>query len=237
LLRAVFFDAAGTLFEAREPIGQSYARLARSFGVEADDQAVDAAFRRAFRSAPGLAFGPGRSRSELRLLERRWWRERVAQTFDGLGDFADFDAYFSELFDFFANPARWRADPQAAMVVERLREMGLQVGLISNFDYRIYQILDGLGLRKRFDSITISSEAGWAKPAAEVFRVALDRHLLQPAQAIHVGDSEHLDVAGARAAGLTALLLRPDHGAEAPGCVSSLDAVVNVAQAMLKGER
>jgi putative hydrolase of the HAD superfamily len=79
--------------------------------------------------------------------------------------------------------------------------------MISNFDYRVYGILEGLGLRRYFDSMTISSEAGWAKPAPEIFRVALERHAIQPAEALHVGDSEDTDLAGARAAGIAGVLL------------------------------
>src|SRR5579863_7483955 len=73
MLKAVFFDAAGTLFEAREPVGHTYARIARQHGLSADDAQVSAGFRRAFASTPGLAFGPGRDAEEIRRLEREWW--------------------------------------------------------------------------------------------------------------------------------------------------------------------
>ena len=76
LITAVFFDAAGTLFEPREPIGRTYARLARDFGLEASEEAVAASFRHAFGAAPGLAFGLGLRPAELRRLEREWWRRR-----------------------------------------------------------------------------------------------------------------------------------------------------------------
>ena len=63
--------------------------------------------------------------------------------------------------------------------------------MISNFDYRVYGILEGLGLTGYFDSMTISSEAGWAKPAPEIFKAALVRHGLAPDEALHVGDYTH----------------------------------------------
>src|SRR5271170_5091084 len=98
MITAAFFDAAGTLFEAREPIGRTYARLARDFGLDAPEDAVAASFRRAFGAAPGLAFGPGFRDDELRRLEREWWRRRVGETFDPIGKFSDFEAYFDALF-------------------------------------------------------------------------------------------------------------------------------------------
>ena len=165
MLRAIFFDVAGTLIVTRERIGLSYARLAQRYGLEAGDKAVGAAFRRAFNMAPGLAFGPGHDACELRRLERAWWRRVVTETFAEFGEFRDFDGYFAALFDFLGDPANWKADPEAAPLQARLKERGHTLGVISNFDYRVYEILDGLGLGSYFDSVTISSEAGWAKPA------------------------------------------------------------------------
>jgi putative hydrolase of the HAD superfamily len=207
MLRVIFFDAAGTLFHTREPAGLSYAKIARRFGVEADERLVIDSFKRSFGSAPGLAFGPGHEAAKLRRLEREWWRELVRATFANIGHFADFDAYFDALFDFFADPANWIRDPAAEPLLTQLREDGLTLGVISNFDQRIYRILETLELSRYFDSITISSETGYAKPSPEIFRAALGRHSLPAAYAVHVGDSESLDLAGARAAGLAAVLV------------------------------
>jgi putative hydrolase of the HAD superfamily len=215
MLKVVFFDAAGTLFHTREPAGLSYAKIARRFGVQADERLVIDSFRRAFAAAPGLAFGPGQEAPRLRQLEREWWHRLVRSTFAGLGAFTDFDAYFDALFAFFADPANWTCDRDAPVLLAALRESGLGRGVISNFDYRIYAILDALGLRRYFDSITISSEAGYAKPAPEIFRLALQRHSLTAADALHVGDSEALDVLGAHAAGIAAVLVDPE--ASKPG--------------------
>ncbi|MGO9453066.1 MAG: HAD-IA family hydrolase [Candidatus Binataceae bacterium] len=212
MLRAVFFDAAGTLFEAREPVGGTYARVAREFGLDAPDSAVTAGFRRAFGIAPPLAFGPGRSPDELRRLERQWWRMVVARSFEGLGDFRDFDGFFEALFAYFADPANWRADDEARALLDRLKSSGLKLGVISNFDYRVYRILESLELKPFFDSITISSEAGYAKPRREVFEAALAAHRVRPEEAIHVGDSQHLDFDASRAAGIAPVLVDPGQG-------------------------
>src|SRR5271170_1869281 len=162
MLRSIFFDAAGTLFEPREPVGETYARIARGYGVVTTGAAVGEAFRHAFRESGGLAFGPGHSSEELRRLEREWWRSIVAASFSHLGTFNDFEAYFDSLFAYFADPASWVADPNAAPLLGEIKARDCQLGVISNFDYRLYRILDGLGLASFFDSITISSEAGWA---------------------------------------------------------------------------
>jgi putative hydrolase of the HAD superfamily len=206
-IKAVFFDAAGTLFETRRPVGETYANVARAYSVDADPAAINAAFRRSFHEASPLAFGPGRPPEELRRLERDWWSRLVAKTFAGLGQVTDFDAFFETLFELFSDPLNWTADDEAISTLSSLRGRGLTLGVISNFDYRIYRILDGLGLSRWFDSITISSEAGYAKPSVKLFQVSLERHGLSPGEALHIGDSEHLDLAGASAAGLAAALI------------------------------
>jgi putative hydrolase of the HAD superfamily len=209
MLKAIFFDAAGTLFAPRDRIGTTYARIAHEYGVTTSAEEVDASFHRVFRHAPALAFGPGRNAAVLRELERRWWRDLVAESFKRLGTFTDFDTCFEELFARFAEPETWRVDPASLPTLRRSRAQGYDLGMISNFDYRLYGILRGLGLDAEFQTITISSEAGYAKPAPEIFRIALARHGVAPDEALHVGDSEHLDVAGATGAGMAAALIDP----------------------------
>lgn len=216
MIRAAFFDAAGTLFESREPIAHSYARIARQFGLDAPEEAIAKSFRRAFGSAPGLAFGRGLRHDELRRLERGWWRERVAESFAALGKFPDFDAYFDALFSHFADPHSWIADVEAAPTLLRLKDDGLKLGVISNFDYRLCRILDGLDLTRYFDSITISSEAGFAKPRREIYDAALAHASVAAPDAMHIGDSEHLDFAPAAAIGMAAMLIDRTQGNPAP---------------------
>jgi putative hydrolase of the HAD superfamily len=231
MLKTIFFDVAGTLILTRERIGLSYARLAHDYGLKADDKAVGAAFRRVFGVAPGLAFGPGHDAIALRQMERDWWRRVVADTFAEFGEFRDFDGYFDALFDFLGDPANWKADLEAAPLLASLKERGYTLGVISNFDYRVYGILDGLGLGSYFDSVTISSEAGFAKPAPEIFHRALGHHSVAPAEALHVGDSEQMDIAGAEGAGIAAVLL--DRKAAARCAISGRIARVSALSSVL----
>ncbi len=231
-MKAVFFDAAGTLFDAREPVGYTYARLARKHGLAADNAAVSAGFRRTFASTPGLAFGPGRHPDEIRRLEREWWYGLVRRSFEGLGEFDSFDAFFDELFAYFGDPTSWAPLPQAHSVLQSLKAANLRLGIISNFDHRLYRILEGLELRPFFDTVTISSEAGYAKPAPQIFASALSALGVPAAEAVHIGDSEHMDVHGAQAAGLRAILIDAGNGAPAvergAARVSSLAQMIEV---------
>jgi len=201
----VSFDAAGTLIHTARPVGELYAAVARRHGVHVDPGALHDRFRAAFGDAPPLAF-PGIRGDELRARERAWWRSVVAEVF---ADFAfdDFDAFFDDLFAFFASPDAWRVDPDAIDVLTAVRTRGLGVLVVSNFDDRVRGLLAALGLAPLVDRVTISSEAGAAKPDPRIFACALADAGLAPDEIVHVGDTVREDLCACRAAGVPVLLV------------------------------
>lgn len=106
----------------------------------------------------------------------------------------------------------FRAYADARPAIERLRASGLRIGCVSNWDCALPEVLGRVGLADLFDVIVSSAAAGAAKPAPLPFEIALERLGVSAAEALHVGDTEAEDVAGARAAGIDALLL--DRGGE-----------------------
>ena len=218
-LRAVSFDAAGTLFHSIRPIGELYAMVAARHGITADPAHLHARFRAAFHLAPPLAFPPLPT-NELRIREKAWWHAVVTDVFaDVAADVATerFDAYFDDLFAFFASAAAWRVDDDAHALLTRVRAHGLGVLVVSNFDARVRGVLTALGLAPLIDQITISSEAGAAKPDPRIFATALAAADLSRSDVLHVGDTAREDLAAARAAGIEVVLIGGDElAAEAP---------------------
>ena len=214
-LRAISFDAAGTLFHPVRPIGELYALVAARHGVAVDPTIVHARFRAAFHAAPPLAF-PTMAATDLRAREKAWWRAIVREVFAAL--FSDgFDAYFDDLFAFFATTAAWRVDPDAPALLAHLQARGLRILLVSNFDGRVREVLAALGLLPLIDQVTISSEAGAAKPDPRIFLTALAAAGLAPDEVLHVGDTVREDLAAARAAGIDVVLVGDaELAAEAP---------------------
>lgn len=210
-IRGVFFDLAGTLIRVRGGIGAQYALIAGEFGVSADPVAIDRAFGRAFASAGSTVFARPDA-AEVASLEKGFWKEVVRLVFAQTGAFSqfnpgDFDRCFERLFDYFATAAGWDVYPDVVPSLERLKREGRIVGLITNFDLRVFKLIDALHLSRLIDSVTVPGVAGAAKPDAAIFDFALARHDLGPRQAIHVGDSIGDDVEGANAAGMKAVLL------------------------------
>lgn len=212
-ISAVFFDAAGTLFTVNGSVGATYARLAEKHGKAVTVNDLEAGFRRCFIVAPPMAF-PGAASTEIPTLEKQWWKTVVQDVFAPLGPFPAFDSYFEELFTFFSQVEAWQLYPETLETLERLKRQEIIVGVISNFDSRLFGLLDGFGMSHFFDPIVISTRAGAAKPESTIFTQALAYHSLSPAQAMHVGDSYEMDIEGARVAGLTPVLI--DRRAEPP---------------------
>ncbi len=205
-MRAIFFDAAGTLFRVNGSVGERYARLAHEYGKDVSVQELEAGFRRCFATAPPMAF-PGVAAERIPHLEKAWWYDVVQQVFAPLGPFPRFEAYFNALYDFFAEPQAWQLYPETRHTLTALHGREYQLGVISNFDSRLFGLLDGLDIGHFFDPIVASTHAGAAKPEPAIFQHALSAHGLRPQEALHIGDSYDMDVVGARNAGLTAVLL------------------------------
>jgi putative hydrolase of the HAD superfamily len=102
---------------------------------------------------------------------------------------------------------RFRPYPDAAPALGRLRQLGVMSAIVSNWDVSLRGILGELGLSGLVDDVVVSAEAGAAKPHRDIFELALRRLRCAPARALFVGDSPETDVAGARAAGMHAVLL------------------------------
>ena len=224
-IQAVFFDAAGTLMKPVRSVGESYASLAARHGKQVAPTEIMARFRACFETAPRLAF-PDAAAQDIEALERQWWKHLVTQVFEPWGRFEKFDAYFAELFDYFAQPTAWALYPEVAETLAALKQRGLILDVISNFDSRLVRIIDGLGAGAHFENIFVSSRIGYAKPDRRIFDAALRHHGLAAAQALHVGDSEIHDLDGARRAGLKGVLIDRRRNSDAPDSIDNLRSIL-----------
>jgi putative hydrolase of the HAD superfamily len=205
----IFFDAVGTLFGVRGTVGQIYNQFAQQAGLEIDEQDLDRAFVQSFKTAPRAAFADA-SLSDLPTLEYQWWRAIAHQSFSQVGAISklpDFDEFFQPLFDYFAKADPWIAYPETSLVLSQLKTLGIELAIISNFDSRLHAVLEALELSQWFNSVTISTHVGFAKPESAIFESALAHYDYAPQDAWHVGDSWSEDYEGAIAAGLKGIWL------------------------------
>lgn len=207
--KVIFLDAVGTLFGVRGSVGEIYGNLAQEYGVEADPVQIDTAFTEVFNAAGPLAF-PEVDVVEVPDREYQWWQDISRATFEKIGvidQFTDFEDFFERIYGHFATPSPWFIYDDILPALKKWKADKIALGIISNFDSRLHAVLEGLNLENYFQSITISSSVGAAKPSSEIFTKALAKHHCEPHQAWHIGDSRNEDFEGAKSAGLRAFLL------------------------------
>jgi putative hydrolase of the HAD superfamily len=203
-VRAVFFDAVGTLIVPDPPAGEVYAAVGRRHGSRLTVEEVCPRFRDAFRREEAFDLQHGLLTDEAR--EERRWRHIVAAVLD---EVADGEACFRDLFEHFSRPEAWRCTPDAGPVLAEVSRRGYRLGLASNYDSRLRSVVAGLPELAPVQHLVISSEVGWRKPAPEFFAALVRQAGLAPEAILFVGDDPVNDHEGARAAGLRSLLLDP----------------------------
>jgi putative hydrolase of the HAD superfamily len=202
MTRAVFLDALGTLVELEPP----WVSLRERVPAEVSDDRLEGALRAEMAYYRDHAH-EGRDQASLADLRDRCAaivseKLGVEITADELVDAIRFDAY-----------------PDAVPALRELRDRGLRLVAVSNWDYALPRVLDRCGLDGLLDGAVTSAGAGARKPDPAIFEPALALAGCGPDEALHVGDTAEEDVGGARAAGIRPLLLDRDGNG---GDISSL---------------
>ena len=195
--QAVTFDVGGTLIQPWPSVGAIYAEVAESHGFFGlDAERIEKQFRQALAE-----------KAEFQHT-REGWFEAVKKSFGGLLSAADCAAFFPSLYERFGKAAVWRIYEDVLPALDQLAERGFRLAAVSNWDARLRPLLRELSLMPFFEVASISSEVGFAKPSAILFEHTLRMLGLPAGAVVHVGDSFAEDVAGAKGAGLEAVLLQ-----------------------------
>jgi HAD superfamily hydrolase (TIGR01549 family) len=201
-VETLFLDAGGVL------VFPSWRRVAETFrrhGVEVDAAkmaAVEPYVRRELDTARAVTTTTDGARAETywaRILDLAG--VSIDEAVRTAGD---------ELRAYHAAHNLWELVPDdVAPALSRCRDHGLRMAVVSNANGTVRAKLERLGLARFFETIVDSTEEGIEKPDPGIFRVALDRVGGRAETTLHVGDLYHVDVVGARSAGLRAGLLDP----------------------------
>lgn len=193
MTRAVFLDALGTLVELEPPWISLRARIP----AEVSDERLERALRAEMSYYRDHAH---EARDEASLAELR--KRCAGIVSEELG----MEVTVDELVD----AIRFDAFPDAAPALRELRERGLRLVAVSNWDCSLPRVLERCGLGELLDGAVSSAAAGARKPDPAIFEPALRLAECDPDEALHVGDTPEEDVAGARAAGIRSLLIARD---------------------------
>jgi len=206
-VKAVLLDVGGTLIEAFPPPAVVYAKTLSRYGPPVSSEAVAPIFTQVWQE---MTQEHPRGLDRYHLLkggERAWWGKFLQRVLARLGHPAPWGPVLEELFAAFARPEAWRVFPEVPRVLEKLRQRGVLVAAVSNWDSRLPGLLAGLGLMRFLDELSVSSLEGVEKPDPEIFRRTLARLGVKPKEATHWGDSPLDDYRGAEACGIQPVLI------------------------------
>lgn len=214
-VRAVVFDAVGTLIRPEPSVAQIYAMHGARFGARLTAADVKSRFpaiyQRHFgaRSTVGLMGQGVIVEGWDGLLDEPWrtsealeaarWRAVITELFEG--EVPSIEPLFASLWDYFGRAAGWVVFDDVAPTLAALAGRGYTLAIGSNFDARLDSLCRNLPALTWCNDVFPSSRLGWAKPSRRFFRAIEAALGLAPSELLLVGDDFRNDVAGAEAAG------------------------------------
>ncbi len=207
----VLLDAGETLFGPRVSFGAVYARILAPMGIDRPPAAFEGAIRSVWRElADAVPAGLDRYSFFDGGEEGYWLRFAAGAIERAAGD--PLPAGLVEralplLREAFLEREAWEVFPDTIPSMDRLRREGARLCVVSNWDSRLPYLLKILGLEPYLDAVAVSHFVGHEKPAPEIFHRALAMLGAREDESVHVGDLPEVDLAGARAAGIDALLV------------------------------
>ena len=224
-IRAILLDALGTLVELVPP-WPALVRELDARGVQVSEalareaMLAEMAYYRAHHAEAGDAAGL----ADLRARCAGVLGTALGEPARGLGAADLLAAMMASL--------RFVAYSEAERVLGELRGRGVRLVVVSNWDVSLHEVLVRTGLAALVDGAVTWAEVGVAKPDPAIFAAGLElAGGVAPGDALHAGDSLDADVAGARAAGLRAVLVRRHGGAVAVDpsvrVIASLDGLLD----------
>jgi putative hydrolase of the HAD superfamily len=200
--RAIFLDALGTLVRFEDPWPALTRLLRKRHGVVVDAGAARLALVAEMRHYRQHCVNAG-DQVSLAALRLACARIVIAE----LGAPAR-ELTPEQLVPTLLAALRFTAFADAVPALERWRAAGKRLVVVSNWDISLHDVLQETGLTPLLDDVLSSAEVGHSKPDPAIFVAALERAGLPAGEVVHIGDSVEEDVAGARAAGIEAVLLR-----------------------------
>ncbi len=207
-LETVFLDAGGVFIY---PNWWRISDALAKYGVRVSPEALKAADPHARRKLDDLKIIGGTTDAS-----RGWLFFDLILAHAGVTPSESTAAALAELHAYHTTSNLWEYVPDAVLpALEALRKRALQIVVVSNANGTLRAHLDRLGLTPRFDVVLDSADEGVEKPDPRFFEIALEKSGARRDTTIHVGDLYHVDVMGARSAGLRGVLLdeanlRPD---------------------------
>ena len=227
--RAVFFDAGETLVHPHPTFAELFALVLHRQGYDVDPAVVADSthvISERFEEAVSDMWttSPERSRAFWHSVYERLLEHLGVPNPNGLAD---------HLYAEFTDLSNYALFPDVEETIARLQAAGLLLGVVSNFEAWLEQLLESLGIAPSFDVRVISGVEGMEKPDPAIFRLALDRAGVAPQESVYVGDNPAFDTRPAEHLGMLGVLIDrrgrfPDHAGVRITTLDDLPSVIGV---------
>ncbi|GAB1602478.1 haloacid dehalogenase-like hydrolase domain-containing protein 3 [Argonauta hians] len=204
LYKLVTFDVTNTLIRVLGTVGHQYSRVALEHGININMNDVNKAFKSSWKRMnqeyPNYGVSHG-------LTAEQWWKEVMKSSLLVGCNKEAFTPHIlskvcDELYLTFSSNRGWEVIPGTEEGLTLLKDKGMKLAVISNFDDRLPNILRDFGLKNYFNFVLYSSSEKFAKPDAVIFEKALKLGGTKPEETIHVGDDLTNDYLGAQNVGI-----------------------------------
>jgi putative hydrolase of the HAD superfamily len=207
----VLLDVGETLLAPRESFAAIYARVLSEIGFDRDREVFETALGQAWQEMSRLVPAGVDRYGHFPGGEAEYWLRFAGCAIERSGGAAPSPVFLEQALDrlreVFLRPESWQVYPEVEATLGSLKRDGARLAVVSNWDSRLHALLEVLGLASYFDAIVVSCETGFEKPSPVIFAKALEALGADPRSTLHVGDVPELDLEGARAAGIDAVLV------------------------------
>ncbi len=226
MIQNVFFDFAGTIADLKPSSEEMLCRyIEKNHGFKLDEKKAREAFacldKHMFYSSVKVTDFESKSKFY------QHYNDRVLQS---LGLFDSVDNSENQLFNYFASCERhWVLKSDVKETFRKLKEEGYKVGIISNFDSKLLDIVKNLGISDWVDFLHISQDEGYEKPQLEFYQGFFEKYNIDVAETVYCGDSYILDFLPAKEIGIARPLIIDPYGNyhDRKECVTTISSVLN----------
>ena len=206
MIDIVFFDAGETILHPHPSFPELFVQVCGSWGHDIPVERVQEVQQRLAPHLVELAEETGIESPSLDPDDSlTFWSHLYRRLLGELG--IEDESLVTEMYRVFSSSASYRLFDDALPALRALEGAGFRLGLISNFEGWLEEMLVELEVGHVFDTAVISGVEGVEKPDPEIYRRAVERAGVEPGRAVHVGDSPKMDAEPAAEVGIKPILL------------------------------
>lgn len=199
--KAIFLDAEGTFLKISPSVGKIYAQIWKSLGYSLDPVFIQESFKKAYQEVFKKNPFEKWDTQKCKLA----WKKVFYMTFNFLklnnGEENLLEIAFEKTYNFFATKECVEIIPDFRKFLFEVKNRGIKLGIISNWDSRLYNILKEYQILNYFDGIFLGCEVGYFKPHPKIFKRALKFFQVNPQESLMIGDSLEEDIIPAKTLG------------------------------------